>query len=473
MQEATSTIDFPPTPRTRVKRLADCARYDRETVYAILDAGLVCHVGYEIDGQPYVTATAYWREGDRVYWHGSSASRMLRRLGDGVPVCFTVALLDGLVLARSGYNSTLNYRSVMAFGTAEPVIDEAEKLAALETFSERLTPGRWPELRPVTKQELKATLVFSLALEEVSAKVSSGPPVDDEADYAAEVWAGVLPVRRVIDPPAADPRLRPGIAAPAYLNAIEIDRHPRADAASDSPPASAEAGPERGPEMPEAKPTPPVDFPPTPRTRVKRLGYRACYDRDTVYGILDAGLVCHVGYVIDGQPYVTPTACWREGDRVYWHGSSASRMLRRLEEGVPVCVTVAHLDGLVLARSGFHSSINYRSVMAFGTAEAVTGEAAKLTALESFSERLAPGRWAEQRAPSKQELKATLVMSLKLEEVAAKVRAGPPADDEEDYALDVWAGVVPIRRVVDPPVDDPRLKAGIARPGYLDTVQFD
>jgi nitroimidazol reductase NimA-like FMN-containing flavoprotein (pyridoxamine 5'-phosphate oxidase superfamily) len=159
MQEAKTTTDFAPTPRTRVKRLAECARYDRETVYAILDAGLVCHVGYEIDGQPYVTATAYWREGDRVYWHGSSASRMLRRLKEGVPVCFTVALLDGVVLARSGYNSTLNYRSVMAFGTAEPVTDEAEKLAALEAFSERLTPGRWPELRPATKQELKATLV--------------------------------------------------------------------------------------------------------------------------------------------------------------------------------------------------------------------------------------------------------------------------------------------------------------------------
>jgi nitroimidazol reductase NimA-like FMN-containing flavoprotein (pyridoxamine 5'-phosphate oxidase superfamily) len=473
MQEAKTTTDFAPTPRTRVKRLAECARYDRETVYAILDAGLVCHVGYEIDGQPYVTATAYWREGDRVYWHGSSASRMLRRLKEGVPVCFTVALLDGVVLARSGYNSTLNYRSVMAFGTAEPVTDEAEKLAALEAFSERLTPGRWPELRPATKQELKATLVLSLALEEVSAKVSSGPPDDDEADYAADVWAGELPLRRVIDPPEADPRLGPDISAPAYLDAIEIDRYPGAGAASDPPTAAAAAGPEGGGEPRAAKPTPPVDFPPTQKTRVKRLGYRACYDREMVYAILDAGLVCHVGYVIDGQPYVTPTAYWREGDRVYWHGSSASRMLRRLKEGVPVCVTVAHLDGLVLARSGFHSSINYRSVMAFGTAEAVTDEAAKLAALEVFSERLTPGRWAEQRAPSKQELKATLVMSLKLEELAAKVRDGPPADDEEDYDLPVWAGVVPVRRVVDRPVDDPRLRPGIAAPGYLDTVRID
>jgi hypothetical protein len=225
--------------------------------------------------------------------------------------------------------------------------------------------------------------------------------------------------------------------------------------------------------MREAKQTPPQDFPPTPRTRVKRAAMRACYDRETVYTILDAGLVCHVGYVIDGQPYVTPTAYWREGDRVYWHGSSASRMLRRLKEGVPVCFTVAHLDGLVLARSGFHSSINYRSVMAFGTAEPVTDEAAKLAALEAFSERITPGRWAEQRAPTKQEMKATLVMSLKLEEAVAKVREGPPADDEEDYALDVWAGVVPIHRVIDPPEDDPRLKPGIAAPGYLDQLKVD
>ena len=223
MREAKPPPDFPPTPRTRVKRLSDCARYDRETIHAILDAGLLCHVGYVIDGQPYVTPAAYWRQGERVYWHGSSASRMLRRLKGGVPVCFTVALLDGLVLARSGYNSTLNYRSVMALGTARPVEGEAEKLAALEAFSERLTPGRWAELRPVAKQELKATLVLSLKLEEVSAKLCSGPPVDDEADYEDDVWAGVVPLRRAAGPPQADPRLAPGTAAPEYLVAIEID----------------------------------------------------------------------------------------------------------------------------------------------------------------------------------------------------------------------------------------------------------
>ncbi|HEY5597858.1 MAG TPA: pyridoxamine 5'-phosphate oxidase family protein [Kiloniellales bacterium] len=215
-----------------------------------------------------------------------------------------------------------------------------------------------------------------------------------------------------------------------------------------------------------------TDFKPTPRTRIKRQAIRAAYDRETVYGILDAGLMCHVGYVIDGQPYVTPTAYWRDGDRVFWHGSSASRMLRRVESGIPVCFTVALLDGLVLARSGFHSSINYRSLMAFGHADKIAGPAAKLAALEKFSERLTPGRWAEQRAVSKQELKATTVLSMRLEEVSAKIRTGPPGDDEADYALDVWAGVVPIRSVVGAPRDDPRLKPGIAQPAYLKIVKI-
>jgi len=216
-----------------------------------------------------------------------------------------------------------------------------------------------------------------------------------------------------------------------------------------------------------------ADFQPTARTRIKRLHQRALYDRQSVYEILDAGLMCHVAYVIDGQPYTTPTAYWRDGERVYWHGSSASRMLRRLGAGVPVCCTVAMLDGLVLARSGFHSSINYRSVMAFGIAEKVEDDARKLAALEAFSERLTPGRWAEMRPVSGQELKATTVVSLRLEEAVAKVRTGPPGDDEEDYDLDVWAGVVPVRTHIDPAVDDPRLKRGIGRPGYLDNIRID
>lgn len=214
-----------------------------------------------------------------------------------------------------------------------------------------------------------------------------------------------------------------------------------------------------------------ADFKPTARTKIKRLNKRAVFDRKTVYAILDAGLMCHVGYVIEGQPYVTPTAYWREGDHVYWHGSSASKMLRQVEKGVPVCFTVALLDGLVLARSGFHSSINYRSVMAFGTAEKVTDDARKLAALEAFSERLTPGRWAELRPVNKQELKATTLLSMKLEEVACKVRTGPPADDEEDYVLNVWAGVVPLLYGLGAVEDDPRLKAGIARPSYLKGIK--
>ncbi len=215
------------------------------------------------------------------------------------------------------------------------------------------------------------------------------------------------------------------------------------------------------------------DFAPTQRTRVKRLHEHACYDRKTVYEILDAGLACHVGYVIDGQPYVTTTAYWRTGDRVYWHGSSASKMLRRLKEGVPVCFNVALLDGLVLARSGYHSSINYRSVVALGTAHPVTDRAAKLAALEVFTERLTPGRWAELRPPTEQEIKATTVMALELEEVAAKVCTGPPSDEAEDYALDIWAGVVPIGYAVGRPEPDPDLKAGVPAPGYLDLVSVD
>ena len=214
--------DFTPTPRTRIKRLHQRAHYDRKTVYAILDAGLVCHVGYVIDGQPYVTPTAYWREGERVYWHGSSASRMLRQVSNGIPVCFTVSLLDGLVLARSGFHSSINYRSLLALGEAQVVEDAEHKLAALEAFSERLTPGRWAELRPPTTQEVKATTVMSLHLDEVAAKVRTGPPVDDEEDYDLDLWAGVVPLRMVADAPQADDRLKAGVATPAYLKDISI-----------------------------------------------------------------------------------------------------------------------------------------------------------------------------------------------------------------------------------------------------------
>lgn len=196
------------------------------------------------------------------------------------------------------------------------------------------------------------------------------------------------------------------------------------------------------------------------RTRVRRMGKRGDYDEATVHAILDAAPVCHVGYVVDGQPYVTPTAHWRDGDHVYWHGSSASRMLRTLEGGVDVCVTASLLDGLVLARSGFHHSMNYRAVMALGRAELVGGETAKLHALRAFSDRLVPGRWETLRPPTAQELKATTILRLKLDEASAKVRTGPPVDDEEDYALPVWAGVLPLSVVAGEPVPDPRLVPG-------------
>ncbi len=208
-------------------------------------------------------------------------------------------------------------------------------------------------------------------------------------------------------------------------------------------------------------------FTPTRKTRVRRLPERGHYDRATVYRILDAGLIAHVGYVIDGQPFVTPTAYWRHGDRVYWHGSAASRMLRTIAAGVKACLTVTHFDGLVLARSGFNHSINYRSVMAFGTAEPVAEESAKLRALEDFLERVYPGRWRELRAPTRQEIKATSVFAMALDEVSAKVRVGPPHDDEEDYAVPCWAGELPMSLVPGAPVPDSRLLAGMPLPDYL------
>lgn len=218
--------------------------------------------------------------------------------------------------------------------------------------------------------------------------------------------------------------------------------------------------------------TPQVDYPPSEHSRIKRSPLRAHYDRETVHAILDAGFMCHVGYVIDGQPYVTPTAYWRSGERVYWHGSSASKMLRHLKSGPRVCFTVALMDGLVLARSGFHSSVNYRSVMAFGQAELVSEPAEKVAVLEDMMERLVPGRWPDLKPPSVQEMKATTVVALTLEDVAAKVRSGPPVDEEEDYDLDVWAGVVPVETVIGEPEDDPRLKAGVGVPQNLKAIRI-
>jgi hypothetical protein len=208
-------------------------------------------------------------------------------------------------------------------------------------------------------------------------------------------------------------------------------------------------------------------FTPSAKSKVKRLHERGHYDRDTVFAILDAGVIAHIGYLIDGQPFVTPTAYWREGDRLYWHGSAASRMLRTQSKGIPVCVTVTHLDGLVLARSGFHHSINYRSVMAFGTAQIIEDTAEKTHHLNRFVDRVMPGRNATIRPIDPQEAKGTSVLFMDIEEASAKIRVGPPKDDEPDYALDCWAGVIPITQVVGSAVPDPKLKDGVDWPEHL------
>ncbi len=210
-----------------------------------------------------------------------------------------------------------------------------------------------------------------------------------------------------------------------------------------------------------------TNFVPTERTQVRRLPKRAVYDRETVDRILDEGLVCHVGFVADGQPVVIPTGYGREGNRLYIHGSAASRMLRNLSKGIEVCVTVTLLDGLVLARSAFHHSMNYRSVVIFGIAAVVEDEVTKREALRVFTEHIAPGRWRDVRPPTEDELKATTVLAIPLEEASAKVRTGPPLDDEEDYALPMWAGVLPLKLKPEQPVPDSRLSASIEAPDYV------
>src|SRR5918912_2193047 len=212
-------------------------------------------------------------------------------------------------------------------------------------------------------------------------------------------------------------------------------------------------------------------FTPTGRTKLKRLPLRGRYERETVNAILDEGFVCHVGFVADGQPFVIPTAYGRKGDVLYIHGARASRMQKALAAGSDVCVTVTLVDGLVLARSAFHHSINYRSVVVFGRARVVDSEEEKSAALEAFTEHIMPGRWAEVRRPSAQELAATTVLAVQLSEASAKVRTGPPIDDEEDYQLPVWAGVLPLGVESGAPEADPRLPAETPLPAYIE--QFD
>jgi nitroimidazol reductase NimA-like FMN-containing flavoprotein (pyridoxamine 5'-phosphate oxidase superfamily) len=235
-------------------------------------------------------------------------------------------------------------------------------------------------------------------------------------------------------------------------NSLFGDRSVAIDAALD--------GRKRGAKMTDS-------FTPTDRSTLKRLPKRGVYERESVNQILDEGFICHVGFVLEGQPFVIPTGYARAGDTLYIHGAQASRMLRALKGGLEVCLTVTLVDGMVLARSAFHHSMNYRSVVVFGKAVAVEESGEKLAALRALTEHLAPGRWDEVRQPTEGEMRATLVLALALEDASAKVRTGPPADDEEDYALPVWAGVVPLSLVAGEPVADPRLPQGVEPPTHV------
>src|SRR5688572_104617 len=203
--------------RTTVKRLPARGHYDRETINAILDEGFICHVGFVAEAQPYVIPTGYARVGEHLYIHGSSASRMLRNLSEGINVCVTVTLIDGLVLARSAFHHSINYRSVVVLGNATLVSDGEEKNQALEALTEHIVPGRWKDVRWPTELELKATTVLKLAIDEASAKIRTGDPKDDEEDYTMSVWAGVLPLKLDVGTPIADTRLDPSPPVPANV----------------------------------------------------------------------------------------------------------------------------------------------------------------------------------------------------------------------------------------------------------------
>lgn len=207
-------------------------------------------------------------------------------------------------------------------------------------------------------------------------------------------------------------------------------------------------------------------IPRTERTTLKRLPQRGSFERQQINEILDEGFICHVGFVVNGQPFVIPTGYARAGDTLIIHGSQASRMLRQVGQGIDVCVTVTLIDGLVLARSAFHHSMNYRSVVVFGRARVIEDREAKLFALTALSEHMIPGRWDEVRLPNERELQLTTVLEIPLTEASAKVRIGPPVDDEEDYDLPVWAGVIPLQIVAQKPIADPRLAPNITAPRH-------
>jgi len=211
MPDSIGPSSLTPTSRSRMRRHHERGHYDRETLYEVLDASLMAHIGYVIDGQPYVTPTLFWRDGGRLYWHGSSASRMLRTQRAGIPVCVTVSHMDGLVLARSAFRHSMNYRAVMAFGTAAVIDDPAEKEAGFNAFIERLYPGRTGEMRGILPEEIKATMLMSMVIEEASAKIRNADPVDLEPDYAADCWAGIVPLTMRLGAAVPDAKLRPGI----------------------------------------------------------------------------------------------------------------------------------------------------------------------------------------------------------------------------------------------------------------------
>jgi uncharacterized protein len=209
----------------------------------------------------------------------------------------------------------------------------------------------------------------------------------------------------------------------------------------------------------------------TERSSLRRLPVRGSHELEVIHGILDEGFIAHIGFQVDGQPFVIPTLYGRDGDRLFLHGSAASRMMRTLDAGVSACVTVTLVDGLVLARSAFHHSMNYRSVVAFGTARKVADEN-KVEALRVISEHLIRGRWDDVRGPNEQELKATAVLEFSIEEASSKIRTGGPVDDEEDYALNVWAGVLPLAIEPSRPIPDARIHAAASLPNYIEAYQL-
>jgi uncharacterized protein len=212
-QESTSP---PPSERTTIKRMPQRAVYDRRIINAILDEGLLCHLGFTQDSQPFVLPTIYARDRERILIHGSAASRMLRNIRGGIPACATVTLLDGLVLARSAYHHSMNYRSVVILGIATEICDRADKIAAMRAIVNHVMPGRWDDVRAPSEPEIRATMVLSLPLNEASAKVRTGPPLDDEQDYALTTWAGVVPLSLEAYAPIADQLLTAGIEIPSY-----------------------------------------------------------------------------------------------------------------------------------------------------------------------------------------------------------------------------------------------------------------